>query len=104
LADNIGKGTFREELYHRFNKFSIHLPSLKKQRNDILIFADKFLAVANQVLNKNIMGFSEGVKNCFLNYSWPGNVRELKNVIRGVSLLTDGNEIQVDVLLLELSN
>lgn len=104
LVDNIGKGTFREDLFHRFNEFSIHLPSLKKRGNDILIFADKFLAVANQELNKNIKGFSEGVKNCFLNYSWPGNVRELKNVIRRVSLLTDGNEIQVDVLPLELSN
>ncbi|RZL32862.1 MAG: sigma-54-dependent Fis family transcriptional regulator, partial [Pedobacter sp.] len=48
--------------------------------------------------------FSEGVKNCFLNYSWPGNVRELKNVIRRVALLTDGNEIHVDVLPLELAN
>ncbi|MDQ1140558.1 sigma-54-dependent transcriptional regulator [Pedobacter agri] len=104
LVDNIGKGTFREDLYHRFNEFSIHLPSLKKRGNDIFIFADKFLAVANQELNKNIRGFSDGVKNCFLNYSWPGNVRELKNVIRRVALLTDGNLIQVDVLPLELSN
>jgi len=104
LVDNIAKGTFREDLYHRFNEFSIHVPSLKKRDHDILIFADKFLAVANQELNKKIRGFSEGVKNCFLNYGWPGNVRELKNVIRRVALLTDGNEIQVDVLPLELSN
>ncbi|RZK20256.1 MAG: sigma-54-dependent Fis family transcriptional regulator [Pedobacter sp.] len=104
LVDNIGKGTFREDLYHRFNEFSIHLPSLKKRENDILIFAEKFLAVANQELNKNIKGFSDGVKNCFLNYGWPGNVRELKNVIRRVALLTDANMIQVDVLPLELSN
>ncbi|TCD12850.1 sigma-54-dependent Fis family transcriptional regulator [Pedobacter frigidisoli] len=104
LVDNIGKGTFREDLYHRFNEFSIHLPSLKNRGNDILIFAEKFLAVANQELNKNIRGFSDGVKACFLNYGWPGNVRELKNVIRRVALLTDGTEIQVDVLPLELSN
>ncbi|MBC6111835.1 sigma-54-dependent transcriptional regulator [Pedobacter fastidiosus] len=104
LSENILKGTFREDLYHRFNEFSIHIPSLKKRGNDILIFADKFLAIANQELNKNIRGFSEGVKICFLNYGWPGNVRELKNVIRRVALLTDGNEIQVDVLPLELSN
>ncbi|RDC54387.1 sigma-54-dependent Fis family transcriptional regulator [Pedobacter chinensis] len=104
LLDNIAKGTFREDLYHRFNEFSIHIPSLKKRDHDILIFADKFLAVTNQELNKKIRGFSDGVKNCFLNYGWPGNVRELKNVIRRVALLTDGNEIQVDVLPLELSN
>ncbi|KLT65081.1 sigma-54 dependent transcriptional regulator [Pedobacter sp. BMA] len=104
LVNNIGKGTFREDLYHRFNEFSIHIPSLKKRGNDILIFAKKFLAVANQELNKDIRGFSEGVQECLLNYSWPGNVRELKNVIRRISLLTDGREIQVDVLPLELSN
>lgn len=104
LSENILKGTFREDLYHRFNEFSIHLPSLKKRGNDILIFADKFLAIANQELNKNIKGFSEGVKDCFLSYSWPGNVRELKNVIRRVALLTDTDVIQVDVLPLELAN
>lgn len=104
LADNITKGNFREDLYHRFNEFSIHVPSLKKRGTDILVFADKFLAIANEELNKNIKGFSEGVKSCFLNYSWPGNVRELKNIVRRVALLSDGNEIQVNVLPLELAN
>ncbi|MFC4211935.1 sigma-54-dependent transcriptional regulator [Pedobacter lithocola] len=104
LVDNIAKGTFREDLYHRFNEFSIHIPSLKKRGNDIIVFAEKFLATTNKELNKNIRGFSEEVKSCFLRYSWPGNVRELKNVIRRVALLTDGNMIQVDVLPLELAN
>ncbi|MGO4876211.1 sigma-54-dependent transcriptional regulator [Pedobacter psychrotolerans] len=104
IALNINKGTFREDLFHRFNEYSIHLPSLKERGNDILIFAAKFLMVANLELNKKIKGFSEGVKTCFLNYSWPGNIRELKNVVRRLALLTDGNEIQVDVLPLELSN
>jgi len=104
LADNIAKGTFREDLFHRFNEFSIHLPSLKERGNDILLFANNFLAVANLELNKKIRGFSEGVKKCFLNYSWPGNIRELRNVIRRLALLTEGNVIQVDVLPLELLN
>lgn len=104
LSDNILNGTFREDLYHRFNEFSIHLPSLRHRGNDILIFADKFLKSANEELNKNIKGFSQGVKNCILNYGWPGNIRELKNVIRRVALLTNGSEIKTDVLPLELSN
>ncbi|WP_231460615.1 MULTISPECIES: sigma-54 dependent transcriptional regulator [unclassified Pedobacter] len=104
LVENISKGTFREDLYHRFNEFSIHIPSLKKRGKDILVFAENFLTVANEELGKNIKGFSPAVKECFLNYNWPGNVRELKNVIRRVALLTEGNEIQVDVLPLELSN
>ncbi|MFW0714782.1 sigma-54-dependent transcriptional regulator [Pedobacter sp. N23S346] len=104
LAINIDKGTFREDLFHRFNEFSIHIPSLKERGNDVLIFANQFLTVANTELNKKIKGFSEGVKKCFLNYGWPGNVRELRNVVRRLALLTDGNEIQVDVLPLELLN
>ncbi|UKT63645.1 sigma-54-dependent transcriptional regulator [Pedobacter mucosus] len=104
LSENIIKGTFREDLFHRFNEFSIHLPSLKHRGNDILIFANKFLTVANAELNKNIKGFSPGVEKSILNYGWPGNVRELKNVIRRLALLTNGSEIQENVLPLELSN
>lgn len=104
LAENMEKGTFREDLFHRFNEFSIQLPSLKERGDDILIFAQQFLFVANSELNKKITGFSAGVKKCFLNYDWPGNIRELKNVVRRLALLTEGNEIQVDILPLELLN
>ncbi|MFD2584870.1 sigma-54-dependent transcriptional regulator [Pedobacter vanadiisoli] len=102
LAESIKKGSFREDLYHRFNEFSIHVPSLKHRGNDILIFAEHFLATVNKELNKNIEGFSDEVKECLLAYHWPGNVRELKNVIRRIALLTDGDRIETHVLPLEL--
>lgn len=102
LIENIGKGTFREDLYHRFNEFSIHVPSLKDRGEDILLFAENFLKAANKDLGKRIIGFSDEVKACLLNYSWPGNVRELKNIIRRIALLTDGDTVKVDVLPLEL--
>ncbi|KIA94571.1 chemotaxis protein CheY [Pedobacter kyungheensis] len=98
LIQNIQKGTFREDLYHRFNEFAIHVPSLKNRGKDILTFAKHFLTITNRELNKNLKGFSEEVKTCFMNYSWPGNIRELKNVIRRVSLLTDGSIIPLAVL------
>lgn len=104
LNDNINKGTFREDLYHRFNEFSIHLPSLKERGDDILIFAHQFLTVSNTELGKKVSGFSDEVKACFLNYGWPGNARELKNVIRRAVLLSDKKEIHLDVLPLELTN
>ncbi len=101
LEEAIQKGTFREDLYHRFNEFSIHVPALKDRENDILIFAEHFLATVNKELNKKIKGFSDEVKKCLLAYSWPGNVRELKNVIRRIALLTDGDWIETQVLPLE---
>ncbi|WP_421941680.1 sigma-54-dependent transcriptional regulator [Pedobacter sp.] len=104
LIENIANGSFREDLYHRFNEFSIAVPSLKEREQDILVFAERFLWVANKELNKNIRGFSEDVKKCFLNYHWPGNVRELKNIIRRLALLTEGYEIEVEALPLELSS
>lgn len=101
LKEAIQKGAFREDLYHRFNEFSIHVPALKDRDHDILIFAEHFLATVNQELNKEIKGFSDEVKKCLLAYNWPGNVRELKNVIRRIALLTDGDWIETPVLPLE---
>lgn len=102
LIQNIQRGIFREDLYHRFNEFSIHVPSLKNRGKDILTFATHFLSITNLELDKNITGFSNEVKNCFLKYNWPGNIRELKNVIRRVSLLADGSKIQINNLPVEL--
>ncbi len=103
LQDAISKGRFREDLYHRFNEFSINLPPISQRGKDILAFAESFLQLANQELNKNIKGFSEEVIDCFLTYNWPGNVRELKNVVRRATLLTETDEIQLKALPLEIS-
>lgn len=103
LQDAIVKGRFREDLYHRFNEFSINLPPISQRGKDILAFAESFLQLANQELNKEISGFSEEVIDCFLTYNWPGNVRELKNVVRRATLLTETEEIQVKALPLEIS-
>jgi len=103
LGSAIQNGRFREDLYHRFNEFSINLPPLSARGHDIMIFAHTFLKVANGELNRNITGFSTEVEDCFLTYNWPGNVRELKNVIKRATLLTDSGEIQLKALPLEIS-
>lgn len=103
LSESIQKGRFREDLYHRFNEFSIHVPALRQRDNDILLFAKSFLAIANEELNRNVEGFSDEVNECLLTYNWPGNVRELKNVIRRATLLTESGKIQLKALPLEIS-
>jgi two-component system, NtrC family, response regulator HydG len=103
LQDAISKGKFREDLYHRFNEFSINLPPISQRGKDILAFAETFLQLANQELNKDIKGFSPEVVECFMTYNWPGNVRELKNVVRRATLLTETDEIQLKALPLEIS-
>jgi len=98
LQDSYRKGRFREDLFHRFNEFSIVLPALRYRREDIPLFADFFLAKANKELNKEVEGFDPEVMQIFMNYSWPGNLREFRNVIRRAGLLTSGGLINTRVL------
>lgn len=98
------KGKFREDLFHRFNEFSIKIPPLRERREDVLLFAGHFLNQANEELNKKIKGFSPEVEEIFRNYVWHGNLRELKNVIKRTSLLTDSDMIEVTALPFEIIN
>jgi two-component system response regulator HydG len=103
LIDSIHKGKFREDLYHRFNEFTIYMPPLHERGNDIMLLANHFLKIANQELSRNVQSFSQEVIDSLMSYRWPGNIRELKNVIRRATLLTEGNEVQVKALPLEIS-
>ena len=104
LLDGIQKGRFREDLYHRFNEFSILIPPLRERGNDILLLADHFLRIANKELGRNVVSFSPEVMECFMNYRWQGNIREMKNVVRRAALLTEGGEITMKALPLEITN
>jgi len=88
LNEAYRKGKFREDLYHRLNEFSIHLPPLRERREDIIPLAEFFLERSNEETRKNISGFNEDVLNIFHEYSWPGNLREFRNVVRRAVLLT----------------
>lgn len=83
------EGEFREDLYHRLNEFSIEVPSLRDRRDDILLFADYFLARANSELDKKILEFSDETKRILQDYDWPGNLREMKNVIKRAVLFSE---------------
>jgi two-component system response regulator HydG len=102
LQDAYRKGRFREDLFHRFNEFSIVLPAFRQRREDIPLFADFFLARANKELNKEVEGFEPEVMQIFLNYPWPGNLREFRNVIRRAALLTSSGLVNARVLPSEI--
>lgn len=98
------KNRFREDLYHRFNEFSIEVPPLRERKEDILLFAHHFLNLTNKELNKTIKGFTAETEKALKAYPWPGNLRELKNVIKRATLLTDTNNIEIHSLPFEISN
>ena len=98
LTEAVEKGSFREDLYHRLNEFSIHIPSLEDRLEDLMMFAENFLQKANKSLNKEVEGFSDEVWDAFQQYHWPGNLRELQNVIKRAVLLTASDEVQIAAL------
>lgn len=102
LLEAVEKGTFREDLYHRLNEFTIEIPSLEDRIEDLFLFTDFFLKKANASLGKNILGFSPEVQSAFQSYHWPGNLRELQNIIKRSVLLTGGDYVEISALPKEI--
>jgi two-component system response regulator HydG len=104
LQDAYRKGKFREDLYHRFNEFSINLPALRNRKDDIPLFAEFFLNKTKTELNKDVDGFEDEIMKMFINYSWPGNLREFRNVVRRAVLLTSKGKVSTETLPWEITS
>jgi DNA-binding NtrC family response regulator len=89
LEEAMKSGTFREDLYHRINVFSIFLPPLREKKEDIPLLALHFLNQFNHILGKNIKNISKESMELLVNYSWLGNVREVQNVIQQAIIMAE---------------
>ncbi len=98
LPKAVEEGRFREDLYHRLNEFSVHIPSLRERQEDLFLFVNYFLDQANASLGKEVLGLSPEVELAFKKYAWPGNLRELKNVIKRSVLLTQTKLIPLEAI------
>lgn len=94
LAEEIRKGTFREDLYYRLNVIPITLPSLRERQGDIPLLANFFLEKICQELDRPHMAFTPEAMEAIEIYKWPGNVREMENLIERTVTLTDGTLIK----------
>jgi DNA-binding NtrC family response regulator len=93
IAEEVQKGTFREDLYYRLLGLPINLPPLCERGNDILVLAKHFLdsfCVENKLSKRTL---TSEAKDKLLYYRFPGNVRELKAVIELAAVMADGNQI-----------
>ena len=90
LTETVKQGMFREDLFHRLNLFSIHMPALRQRVEDIPILAEHFLKEANARFERSIRSISAEAMSHLMKYEWPGNVRELKNTIERSVLIADG--------------
>ena len=93
LEAAIARGTFRADLYHRINSFTLRMPCLRQMREDIPLYADFFLDQANCELDKRIVGFDPAAAAALAAYDWPGNLRQLRNTVLSATLLAAGEYI-----------
>lgn len=98
LESEVTAGRFREDLYYRLNVIPLHLPPLRERGMDILILAQCFLERFCQKKNRPLLRLGEDTARVLLAYGWPGNVRELENFMERLSILVDGDCVQVDDL------
>lgn len=93
LEAAIARGTFRADLYHRINSFTLRMPCLRQMREDIPLYADFFLDQANRELDKRIVGFDPVAAAALAAYDWPGNLRQLRNAVLSATLLAAGEYV-----------
>ncbi|HSP88858.1 MAG TPA: sigma-54 dependent transcriptional regulator [Ignavibacteriaceae bacterium] len=94
IKDEIEKGNFREDLFHRLNVIPIHIPPLRERADDIPILIEHF---ANDIAAKHkklAVKFSDDAMSLMQSLPWTGNVRELRNVIERIMILVDKKEIK----------
>lgn len=94
----VENGKFREDLFHRLNVVHIHIPPLRKRKEDILPLAYHYLKQFRESYNRQILKINRQAELFLLNHTWPGNVRELKNVMEKLVIFAEGSEIKIEDL------
>ena len=87
LGEEIGKGTFREDLYYRLNVLPIEVPTLKERRHDIPELAQHFLKMHSEEQGMKPKEFNAQGLEALQRHDWPGNIRELRNLIERLLIM-----------------
>jgi transcriptional regulator with PAS, ATPase and Fis domain len=93
LEQEVRAGRFRADLFYRIQGITIHLPSLRERRADILPMLNQFISQLSGKHGVRPPRFSREAKAALLRYAWPGNVRELRNVVETLCLLREGRRV-----------
>jgi len=92
------EGAFREDLFYRLNVIPVHLPPLRKRREDIPLLVDHFMQLFCRKKKKDLIKVPADAMKCLISYRWPGNVRELENLVERIVILNDTGTVTMDDL------
>ena len=98
LGEKIRTGEFREDFYYRLNVFTLHIPPLRKRRDDIPPLCNYFLAKYNAAFNKDVEDFEPEVMSLLMEYDYPGNVRELENIVERAVIIRRKGPVRLEDL------
>lgn len=98
LEKAVSEGIFREDLYYRLNVIPLHLPPLRKMKEDISLLVEHFLDQISRKKKRVSPKISNGALQCLINYRWPGNVRELENLMERLIILHEEEVVTPDNL------
>ena len=92
LQEEIAKGNFREDLYHRLSVIVLKVPALDERKEDIPLLINHFSAMISSESGKPVREFSADAIDLLSRKEWPGNIRELRNVVERL-LILGGNPV-----------
>ena len=95
LQEEIAKGNFREDLYHRLSVIVLRVPPLDDRKEDIPILVEHFAEKISSESGKPVTLFSDEALQLLQEHSWPGNIRELRNVVERL-LILGGNPVTAE--------
>src|SRR4051812_48932239 len=96
LSAAIAEGSFRSDLFYRLNVFPIHVPPLRKRREDIPILVEYFVKRFAEKMAKRIRQIDRRTLELCERYPWPGNIRELQNIVERSVILCTGDMFSID--------
>lgn len=98
VPEEIRKGNFREDLYHRLSVILIQVPSLNERIDDIPLLAEHFVNDICQSHGQPVMTFTNDAFDELKKIKWTGNIRELRNVVERLVILCDKKITGKDVI------
>ena len=100
IKNEIKRGNFREDLYHRLNVFEVNIKPLKNRVSDIPLLVEYFSEKVSTNYNLKKMDIDTN-NDYLLNYDWPGNVRELRNLIERIAILSPDTSDKISNIIKE---
>ena len=98
LKEEIEKGNFREDLYHRLSVIVINVPPLRERKDDIPLLVNNFVEIISQNMGKATPTFTDEALEELKKFKWTGNIRELHNIVERLVILSGSEITKNDVL------